>query len=160
MTPSVASAPRRSLSFQNRQRLVRIDLRETRRWIKSLVEELEIQDCDLIFVFVNNTEMARINEQFLQHEGPTDVITFSYSQKPLAGEIVISAEVAREQAQEFATHWREELARYMAHGLLHLLGFDDKKAAPRRRMKREEDRCVKHLAERFNLRAKKPLSSS
>lgn len=69
---------------------------------------------------LNDKEMARVNEQFLSHRGPTDVITFDH------GEILVGVGVARENAEAFGKTLMEELALYIVHGLLHLNGWEDK----------------------------------
>lgn len=101
--------------------------------------------------------MAALNGSFLGHEGSTDVITFDYRDgyEPLEaagglelhGEIYISPQDALRQSSEFGATWREELLRYMAHGFLHLLGYDDLDPKPRARMKRKEDQLTRALVE-------------
>jgi probable rRNA maturation factor len=98
--------------------------------------------------------MAQVNGQFLQHEGPTDVITFDLSEGgvgPLAGEIFVCPVVAVRQAREFGTDWQTETVRYVAHGILHLLGYDDLEPAKRRVMKQAEGRIVRRLQKQFSL---------
>lgn len=68
------------------------------------------------------------------------------------GEIYLCVAVAVRQAKTFRTTWPSEVARYVVHGLLHLLGYDDLEPAQRRRMKRVENRMMRRLAERFPLR--------
>ena len=99
--------------------------------------------------------MAEINQSYLQHEGPTDVITFDLSEdatEMVMGEILICPEVAAKQAQEFETSWHEETVRYVIHGLLHLKGFDDLESEKRRIMKQHENRWMKKAQEKFNLK--------
>jgi probable rRNA maturation factor len=81
--------------------------------------------------------MAELHWRFLQQRGPTDVITFQH------GEIFVSTETARRQARRFATSLGRELRLYIAHGLLHLHGFDDKKRAAAAEMTRAQERLVK-----------------
>ena len=97
--------------------------------------------------------MASMNEKFLDHEGPTDVITFDYSekQKQLHGEVFVCVEVAEKQAKEFGTSRQSEVVRYVVHGILHLMGHDDLRAEARKKMKREEERVVRELSRRFAL---------
>ena len=97
---------------------------------------------------VSAREMARVNWQFLRHEGSTDVITFDHGSTAthLHGELFISIEDAESQAGEFGTDWNTELARYVIHGLLHLHGHDDLTPEPRRVMKRLEGRLVRQEA--------------
>jgi rRNA maturation RNase YbeY len=70
----------------------------------------------------------------------------------LAGEIFISVSDARRQASEFKTRWEEEIVRYIVHGVLHLRGYDDLVSAKRRVMKREENRLVRRMKQRFDFR--------
>jgi probable rRNA maturation factor len=151
----------RQLQVRNRQRDRAIDtefLREIARVL--LEEELALSRYELAIHFVSAKKMAEINWEFLQHEGSTDVITFDYregygegaAELELAGEIYISVADARKQAKEFSTTWQDELVRYVAHGVLHLRGFDDLEPAQRKSMKREENRLVRRLSARFDLR--------
>jgi probable rRNA maturation factor len=87
-------------------------------------------------VLVSDKRIAAIHQQFMNDAAPTDVITFQH------GEIVISVETAKRQAQEFGTSVDHELRLYLVHGLLHLLGFDDKTAAAAKEMKRVQEKLV------------------
>jgi probable rRNA maturation factor len=106
-------------------------------------------EAELGIHLVSRREMARVNWDFLRHEGSTDVITFDHgsTRARLHGELFISVPDAVTQAREFGTTWRAEVARYVIHGLLHLCGYDDLKPAQRRVLKREEERLVRRLAE-------------
>ena len=131
---------------QNRQRLKRVDS----CLVQSLAEEaLQIlgRGAELCFHLVSAREMARVNWQYLQHEGSTDVITFDQGSDKaiLRGEIFISVADAVTQAEEFGTTWQDELVRYLVHGLLHLAGFDDLEPADRRAMKQQEERLLRRL---------------
>jgi probable rRNA maturation factor len=87
-------------------------------------------------VLVSDKRIAGIHRQFMNDSSPTDVITF------LHGEIIISVETAKCQARQFGTSLDHELRLYLAHGLLHLHGFDDKTAAGAEEMKRLQERIV------------------
>ena len=145
-----------SLAILNRQRTKKINPRLLRQIVAAVFAELKIQEADLGIVLVGAPEMARVNWQFLQHEGSTDVITFDHSaptdaRPHLHGELFICVDAAVSQAKEFKTSWQAELVRYVVHGVLHLLGYDDLQPALRRAMKREETRLVRWLARRFTL---------
>lgn len=103
---------------------------------------------------VNGEEMARLNEEFLGHDGSTDVITFDYQETArageLCGEIFISVDDAVDCAPRFRTSWQAELARYLVHGVLHLQGHNDRRPAARRAMKKLENRWLKQLSMRFD----------
>jgi probable rRNA maturation factor len=160
-----------TLSLRNRQRDCPLDLRLLRRILRFALERsFSVREYELCFHFVPVPEMADVNEKFLNHTGPTDVITFDHSEvgraeqtgslqyggletcatdSRLHGEIFICPKVAVGQAREFRTSWQEEVVRYCVHGLLHLCGYDDVRTADRRKMKREEGRVVNELTQQF-----------
>jgi probable rRNA maturation factor len=90
-------------------------------------------------VLVSDRRIADLHRRFLNERGPTDVITFQH------GEIVISAETAQRQARAFRTSLEHELRIYIAHGLLHLRGYDDKTPAGAAEMKRLQEKLVASL---------------
>lgn len=152
------------LTVQSRQRTQRVDVRMLRQIIASLVGDLlKVEHVELGIALVGAKEMARVNWQFLQHEGATDVITFDHTEDQLSrrkspvarrvinGELFICVPVAVAQAQSFGTSWPAELVRYVVHGVLHLWGHDDHQTAARTRMKREENRLMRLLSRRFEL---------
>lgn len=103
---------------------------------------------DLCLHLVTPARMASLNEHFLNHPGPTDVITFDLSEgEPgwLYGEIFICPKVALEQARHYGCPWEQEVLRYVIHGVLHLLGHDDQTPTARRRMKAVENRTLRWL---------------
>jgi rRNA maturation RNase YbeY len=101
--------------------------------------------------------MTELNETYLRHQGPTDVMAFDYLQGEAAsirergvhGDIFICADEALTQSTRYRTTWQAELVRYLVHGLLHLRGFEDNTPSARRAMKREEDRRLRRLASQF-----------
>ncbi len=159
--PLTRYASRITLQLRNRQRDRRLNipfLRNVLRYV--LTEQLRVPTADLCFHFVTAEEMARVNWQFLQHEGSTDVITFDYGERSavsgqrsavLNGEAFICVADAVKQAREFKTSWQSEVVRYAVHAVLHLRGYDDLQPARRRVMKREENRLVRELAAAFDL---------
>lgn len=150
------------LLIRNRQRALPLNTRLLKTITTSLLTDLlEVESYELGICIVRAPEMASLNEAFLEHEGSTDVITFDYaddstldprpSPPSLHGEIFICIDDAQAQAREFRTSWQSELTRYVIHGVLHLRGFDDIRAADRRKMKREENRLLKEIARLFPL---------
>jgi probable rRNA maturation factor len=93
-------------------------------------------------VLVSDRRMAELHRRFLNEEGPTDVITFQH------GEIVISAQTARRQARAFRSSLKHELYLYIAHGLLHLSGYDDQTRSGAAKMKRLQERLVAKITHR------------
>jgi probable rRNA maturation factor len=125
-----------------------------------LEEALGLSAYELGIELISGREMARRNEEFLNHSGSTDVITFDYREgyeegagasRELAGDIWVSITDAEEQAREFETSWQEELARYIIHGVLHLRGFDDLEPSKRKEMKREENGLLRAARRAFDL---------
>lgn len=144
-----------NIVIANRQRTKKIDPRFLKRVVKEVFTELEVAEAELGINLVAAREMTQVNETFLQHEGSTDVITFDHAEKrkagSLHGELFICVDDAIRQAKEFKTNWQSEVVRYVVHGILHLLGYDDLEPRLRRTMKREENRLVRLLAKRFSL---------
>lgn len=120
-----------------------------------LASEFSTFKGEACFHLVSEEKMASVNWDFLQHEGPTDVITFDLAEDPkkelFLAEIYICPGVAKEQAEEFETTWQDEMVRYHVHALLHLKGYDDLTEPERIIMKREEERIMQSLRETFDL---------
>ena len=94
----------------------------------------------LISVYVTtDAEIRRINKKFLRHDFATDVLSFE------TGDIVVSADFARRYARAHAIPFREELARYLIHGTLHLLGYDDRKRSDREKMHRKQESILEKV---------------
>jgi probable rRNA maturation factor len=144
-----------TLTLRNRQRAYPLDTRPLRPVFRALLEDLLRRDeFDLGISFVGEPEMTRLNGTFLRHRGSTDVITFDYADpdqpRSLHGEIFICVHEALVQARRFRTSWQTELVRYAVHGVLHLCGYDDRRAGDRRKMKLAEGRLLAHLARQFD----------
>ena len=135
--------------IHNRQRAFQFRTDVLRDFAMKLVrDELKLERASLGIAFLGVNPMAKANQQFLNHTGATDVITFAYPVEggdQLSGELLICPAVAVDQAQEFGTSPASELVRYIVHGVLHLRGFDDLDPASRRIMKKEENRLVRRL---------------
>jgi probable rRNA maturation factor len=147
----------KTLLIRSRQKIRAVETPLLRRFARALLEEkLGLVRYELGLHLVASPEMALLNETFLRHSGPTDVITFDHLESPdaplLHGEIFICLDEAVRQARAFRTTWQNELARYIIHGVLHLRGYDDLTAVKCRVMKREENRLLRQLARQFPLR--------
>ena len=160
-----------NVTIASRQRVRKINRRLLKQITTALLADLKIEKAELGIHLVAVQEITRLNEKFLHHKGSTDVITFDYhtegrggSPLPAAksgalrrarpilhGEIFVCVDEALLQARKFGTSWQSETVRYVVHGVLHLLGHDDLRAAARRGMKREEDRLVREISRRFSL---------
>jgi len=121
--------------------------RMIRAWIAETIAKHRFQLASLNIVLVDDERIGTLNETYLNHKGPTDVITFQYNTKgePIDGEIFIGTETVKANAKRFAVSFERELHRVMIHGLLHLLGYSDKTSAGKKKMTEAEDRCLSSL---------------
>ena len=130
------------------QEVVEIDRNLMRSAARAVLEGEGVAAAALSLAFVDDATSHRLNKQFLDHDEPTDVITFPLSgpgAKTLEGELVIGAEVARRVAAERGHDEQAELALYVVHGVLHLCGYDDKAPAAERTMRERERHYMKQL---------------
>ena len=99
---------------------------------------------ELQYVFCSDQYLLEINQQFLQHEFYTDIITFPLSDpgQPISGEIYISVDRVRENAAEFGNSLKKELLRVIFHGALHLCGYKDKSPRDEKLMRKMEDKYL------------------
>ncbi len=96
-------------------------------------------------VFVGSQRCKSINRTFLNHNYVTDVISFCLETSPiLEGEVYVNLDRARSQARQYNVSTANEIARLVIHGCLHLIGYDDKTAAQRSKMKAVEDNVLAH----------------
>ena len=105
-----------------------LDFQRLKEVARTVLEGEGVRACKVTLAFVDNPHIHRLNKQFLQHDEPTDVLTFPYTEpdaKSLEGEVVIGYEVAKENATDRGHELNLELLLYVIHGCLHLCGYDD-----------------------------------
>lgn len=109
-----------------------------------LHQHLQIRKAHLQYIFCTDEYLLAINQQFLNHDTFTDIITFDLSEEPetVLGEIYISTDRVAENAAQFNTSYEQELHRVIFHGALHLCGFKDKTKADQEKMRAMENRCL------------------
>ena len=113
---------------------------DLRHLLVKLEEDFHFKASKIQTTVINEEELLEMNQQFLKHEYYTDIITFDYSEdKILAGDLFISGNRCRENADEYKTSAINELERYIIHGVLHLCGLDDKRDEMRIIMRERED---------------------
>ena len=96
------------------------------RWLKLVAESEICRLGDINIIFCSDPYILNINLQYLSHDYYTDIITFDYSEKPMiSGDLFISVDSVRENAEFYGTGFQEELHRVIVHGILHLIGYDD-----------------------------------
>jgi probable rRNA maturation factor len=132
------------------QELVSIDRARFREIARAVLEGEGVGAAEISLAFVDNPTIHQLNRRYLQHDEPTDVLSFPLSEagaKTLAGELVLGVEVAQAEAAERGHDVQVELALYVIHGLLHLCGEDDKSPEAARHMRQRE----RHYLERLGL---------
>jgi probable rRNA maturation factor len=117
------------IDVANRQRRVAVSAAQVRAVVAAAFEQERAGEPDVSVAIVDDATIAAMNERWLGHEGPTDSLAFSLDGDPgpdgLRGEVVASAETALREARARGLDPRGELLLYVAHGVLHLLGWDD-----------------------------------
>src|ERR1700729_3857687 len=106
------------------------DKNKVKAWVKTTIEAEGYKLRELNYIFCSDPYLLQINQQYLDHDTYTDIITFDNSDKHkvIIGDIFISIERIRENAVKFNSGLENELHRVIIHGALHLLGYQDKKA--------------------------------
>ncbi len=114
---------------------------KVKSWLLNEISIRGHQSDRIQMVWMNDSGIHEMNKQFLQHDYPTDIITFDYSEGegPLRGELYISIDRVKDQSKTWETTFRDELHRVMVHGILHLMGYDDKDPESQAEMRKEED---------------------
>ncbi len=116
---------------------------ELGRWLSVLSEEFDVEVRELQYNFVNDDEIIEINRDYLVHDYATDIITFEYrDEHSVSGEIFISVDTVVNNATGLGVARVDELDRVLAHGFLHIVGFNDKTPEEVRDMRRAEDKCL------------------
>jgi probable rRNA maturation factor len=118
----------------------------SKAWVRRVVEKTlkfeKSEKRDIGVLVTGNRMIRRLNNQFLKHDYPTDVISFGFEEQWNLGDLVVSAEMAKHVSKKLHIPFREELARYLVHGTLHLLGYDDKKKKDQLRMHQKQEAIV------------------
>ncbi|GAB4238802.1 MAG: rRNA maturation RNase YbeY [Ekhidna sp.] len=123
------------------------NLANIKSWVSTIASDHEHDIKDLNYIFCSDNYLLSINQEYLKHDYFTDIITFDHSdeQASIEGDIFISIDRVKENANEHGASFENELHRVMAHGLLHLLGFGDKTPAEKTEMRLKEDACLSLL---------------
>lgn len=122
-----------------------------KRITRKILSNYQISCYEICIAFLDNKSIRKLNRKYLNHDCPTDVLTFPYpskelkKKKSLNADIAISAQMAIKNSKYFKTPVKEELCLYIVHALLHSLGFDDTSRAKRLAMRKEEKFWIKGL---------------
>ena len=113
-------------------------------WISGVILSENKSEGEINYIFCDDDYLVEINQQYLNHDTLTDVISFDYSLgNEIHGDIYISLERVRENAEEFKASFDEELKRVMIHGILHYCGYKDKSESDEALMRSKEDEKIK-----------------
>ena len=120
-----------------------IKKRETTRWIKAVAASYGKKTGEIGYLFVDDEKILEVNREYLGHDYYTDIITFDYCEGDmLNGDLVISLDTVRTNAEKFHKAYDEELHRVIIHGILHLCGINDKGPGEREQMEAAENRAL------------------
>jgi probable rRNA maturation factor len=119
--------------------------KEVVEWLHAVAAQHKAKIHELNYILVSDAYLLKLNQNYLQHDTLTDIITFPYEEDvhdDLGGDIYISIERVRENADEYSVPFETELNRVMVHGLLHLIGFEDKGEKAVKAMRAAEDAAL------------------
>lgn len=120
--------------------------RKTSAWIKRVAALHGKTVGDVAYIFCSDEKILDVNRMYLQHDYYTDIITFDYSEdNMISGDLFISLDTVRTNAEKFAVTYDSELYRVIIHGVLHLCGIDDKAPGARAVMERYENEALQLL---------------
>ena len=115
-------------------------------WVKAVAATYDRRVGDITYIFVDDEEILRVNREFLQHDYYTDIITFDYNAgRTIAGDLFISLDTVRTNAEGLGQTYNQELHRVIIHGVLHLCGLNDKGPGERELMEAAENRALSLL---------------
>lgn len=125
----------------------KIKKREVTAWIKAVVAGYDRKVGEVGYLFVDDEKILEVNNEYLGHNYYTDIITFDYDEGNIInGDMVISLDTVRTNAELFGKTYEEELFRVIIHGILHLCGINDKGPGEREIMEAAENKALALLA--------------
>ncbi len=123
---------------------INLNKEATKRWLFTCLNNYKQEhSCELTYIFVSDEYLLQVNKDHLNHDYYTDIITFNYNQDDLiAGDMFISIDRIIDNAKELSINFEQELRRVIVHGMLHLIGFNDKTEKEQEEMTQQEDICL------------------
>lgn len=117
--------------------------RDTSAWVKAVAASYGKKVGEIAYIFVDDEEILRVNREYLQHDYYTDIITFDYTEgDTISGDLFISLDTVRTNAEQYGKPYEEELHRVIIHGILHLCGINDKGPGEREQMEAAENKAL------------------
>ena len=124
-------------------RMPAIRKRETSEWIKAVAATYNKKVGEVAYIFCSDEKILEVNRQYLEHDYYTDIITFDYTEgNRISGDLFISLDTVRTNAEQFGQAYERELYRVIIHGILHLCGINDKGPGERELMEAAENRAL------------------
>jgi len=124
-------------------KMPKIKRKDTTAWIKAVAQSYGKKVGEVGYMFVNDEKILEINNEYLGHDYYTDVITFDYDEDDVVnGDIVISLDTVRTNAELFDKAFEDEIYRVIIHGILHLCGLNDKGPGEREIMEKAENKAL------------------
>ncbi|TAF66930.1 MAG: rRNA maturation RNase YbeY [Cytophagales bacterium] len=125
--------------------LPKTEAKNIKKWIETIIKQEKYTLINLNYIFCDDQYLHQINWQYLEHDTYTDIITFDNAEEPqtIEGDIFISIERVQENAQQFNQPFQEELYRVLAHGILHLIGYQDKTQEQSQLMRQKENEALR-----------------
>lgn len=112
-------------------------------WISKVVASHNGELGELAYIFCSDEKILEVNNEYLQHDYYTDIITFDYTEdKVISGDMFISLDTVKSNSEQFKTNYNEELLRVIVHGVLHLCGFADATDEEESKMRELEDKAL------------------
>ena len=116
---------------------------QTTEWIKAVAATYKKRVGEIAYIFCSDEKILEVNRQYLQHDYYTDIITFDYCEgNRLSGDLFISLDTVRTNAEQFGSDYETELHRVIIHGILHLCGINDKGPGEREVMEAAENKAL------------------
>ena len=120
-----------------------IKKRENTAWVKAVAASYGKRVGEIAYIFVDDEKILEVNRQYLGHDYYTDIITFDYCEGDvMSGDLFISLDTVRTNAEQVGATYEEELHRVIIHGILHLCGINDKGPGEREIMEAAEDKAL------------------
>ena len=132
----------------NQQKIKRISLKSLHKYLKKIAGLLNISSKKISILLCDNKLIKKLNKKYLKRDSPTDVIAFPLSDRlepDYLGEVVVSLEKAAQAALGLGLRWQDELMLYVVHGILHLLGYDDRTKEKRKVLEKKQKDIIGQL---------------
>lgn len=132
------------IEFHFKSDLILDDKANYSDWITRILESESFLVGQIDYIFCTDDYLLELNKQYLNHDTLTDIITFDYTTaNTISGDVFISTERVKDNAETFGVEFTNELLRVMAHGLLHLIGYGDKSDEEKTVMRQKEEEKIK-----------------